>query len=68
MVPEVPVIVCPAKLNRHVLTDAPPVPAAFTVYRTRLSPCTHRPQPFTAALSLTTVTCKVAVGRMVSGT
>ena len=68
VVPEVPVTVCPAKLKLHVLTDAPPLPDAFTVYCRRLTPCKHRFHPFTTALSLTTVTCKVAVGRMDSGT
>ena len=68
VVPEMPVTVWPAKLNRHAFTDAPPAPAAFTVYFRRLRPCTHSPHPFTAALSLTTVTCRVAVGRMESGT
>ena len=68
VVPEAPVTVCPAKLKLHVFTDAPSSPDAFTVYCRRLSPCKHRFHPLTTALSLTTVTCNVAVGRMDSGT
>ena len=47
---------------------APPAPAAVTVYCTRLSPCTHTPQPLPAVLSLPADTCTDAVGAIDGGT
>ena len=68
VVPLLPASSCPPKRNRHVRMDAPPCPLAVTVYSSRLTPCMHSPQSRTAASSLTTDTCKVATGRILSGT
>ena len=66
--PEKPDTLCPAKVNRHPASDAPPTALASTAYCRQLMPRTHSPHCSSSALSFTSVTVSAALGRMLSGT
>ena len=66
--PEKSLTVCPAKVKRQLFSVAPPTALASTAYCRQLMPRTHSPHCSSRALSFTSATVSVALGRMLSGT